>query len=202
MTLGDFGSLFGGLTGKSKADFQAGGARYVSYMNVFENLDDRCGAQRPCPGRRSSNGSGRCSEATFCSPVRRRHPRSAACRRFLTRKPPQPLYLNSFCIGYRPHDDELLDPEFAKHLFRSASMRRQIVRTANGVTRFNVSKARLAKVEMPLPSLHEQRQLAEILDRFDALVNDLSVGLPAELAARRRQYEYYRDNLLSFEEAA
>jgi type I restriction enzyme S subunit len=81
-------------------------------------------------------------------------------------------------------------------------MRHQIVRTANGVTRFNVSKARLAKVEIPLPSLHEQRQLAEILDRFDALVNDLSVGLPAELAARRKQFEYYREQLLSFGEAA
>jgi type I restriction enzyme S subunit len=40
------------------------------------------------------------------------------------------------------------------------------------------------------------------LDRFDALVNDLSVGLPAELRARRQQYEYYRDKLLTFEEAA
>ena len=44
--------------------------------------------------------------------------------------------------------------------------------------------------------------IVAILDKFDALVNDLSVGLPAELAARRKQYEYYRDRLLTFEEAA
>jgi len=53
-----------------------------------------------------------------------------------------------------------------------------------------------------LPPLEEQARIVAILDRFDALVNDLSSGLPAELAARRKQYEYYRDRLLTFKEAA
>ena len=52
-----------------------------------------------------------------------------------------------------------------------------------------------------LPPLAEQRRIAALLDRIDTLVNDLSVGLPAELAARRRQYEHYRDRLLTFGEA-
>ena len=56
--------------------------------------------------------------------------------------------------------------------------------------------------EIPLPSLAEQRRVAKKLRHFDALVNDLSIGLPAEIAARRQQYEYYRDKLLTFEEAA
>lgn len=56
--------------------------------------------------------------------------------------------------------------------------------------------------EIPLPSLAEQRRIAEKLRHFDALVNDLSIGLPAEIAARRQQYEHYRDKLLTFEEAA
>ena len=55
---------------------------------------------------------------------------------------------------------------------------------------------------MVLPPLDEQRRIADILDKFDALVNDLSVGLPAELGARRKQYEYYRDRLLTFKELA
>lgn len=50
-----------------------------------------------------------------------------------------------------------------------------------------------------LPPLEEQRRIVAILDKFDALVNDISTGLPAEIAARRKQYEYYRDKLLSFE---
>lgn len=50
-----------------------------------------------------------------------------------------------------------------------------------------------------LPPLEEQRRIVAILDKFDVLVNDISTGLPAEIAARRKQYEYYRDKLLSFE---
>ncbi|MGO2030132.1 MAG: restriction endonuclease subunit S [Glutamicibacter ardleyensis] len=58
----------------------------------------------------------------------------------------------------------------------------------------------LKNFQIPLPALTEQKQMSNSLDKFDALVNDLSVGLPAELAARRQQYEYYRDKLLTFKE--
>ena len=80
-------------------------------------------------------------------------------------------------------------------------MRKQIARTANGVTRFNISKKRFAQIMVPVPPLEDQLYIAAQLDKFDALVNDLSIGLPAEIAARRKQYEYYRDKLLTFEEA-
>ena len=59
---------------------------------------------------------------------------------------------------------------------------------------------RLKEIPMMLPSIEVQRETAIILDKFDALVNDLSIGLPAELSARRKQYEYYRDKLLTFKE--
>ena len=63
-----------------------------------------------------------------------------------------------------------------------------------------LSVRRLEQVEVLFPSIEEQQRIADILDRFDALVNDISLGLPAEIAARRTQYEYYRDRLLSFPE--
>lgn len=56
----------------------------------------------------------------------------------------------------------------------------------------------LKKVKIPVPPLTEQERIVAILDKFDALVNDLSSGLPAEIAARRKQYEHYRDRLLTF----
>ena len=49
-------------------------------------------------------------------------------------------------------------------------------------------------------SIAEQKKIINILDRFDTLCNDISAGLPAEIEARQKQYEYYRDKLLSFKE--
>ena len=56
----------------------------------------------------------------------------------------------------------------------------------------------LNKIPIPVPVLSEQQRIVDILDRFDTLVNDLSQGLPAEIEARQQQYEYYRDQLLTF----
>lgn len=65
-----------------------------------------------------------------------------------------------------------------------------------------LNQANLNKIPIPSPPLKDQERMVDILDKFDVLVNDLSIGLPAELKARRRQYEYYRDKLLTFEEVA
>ena len=65
-----------------------------------------------------------------------------------------------------------------------------------------LNQANLNRIPIPVPPLDEQARIVAILDAFDALVNDLSSGLPAELAARRKQYEYYRDRLLIFRETA
>ena len=59
----------------------------------------------------------------------------------------------------------------------------------------------IENIEIPLPTLDEQERIVAVLDRFDALCNDLTCGLPAEIAARQKQYEYYRDKLLTFKEA-
>ncbi|WP_237206893.1 restriction endonuclease subunit S [Rothia nasimurium] len=59
---------------------------------------------------------------------------------------------------------------------------------------------KMGEIDLLIPSLAEQERIVDILDRFEALVNDISSGLPAEIAARRKQYEYYRDQLLTFKE--
>ena len=58
----------------------------------------------------------------------------------------------------------------------------------------------LKNIKIYVPPLQEQERIVNILDKFDKLVNDISEGLPAEIEARRKQYEYYRNKLLSFEE--
>lgn len=64
-----------------------------------------------------------------------------------------------------------------------------------------LNKKELVQVKVPLPAPKEQDEIVSVLDNFDSLINDRLAGIPAELAARRKQYEHYRDRLLSFEEA-
>lgn len=70
--------------------------------------------------------------------------------------------------------------------------------TAGGVP--SLTQAVLNKVKIYIPSLDEQREIVSILDKLYSLVNSNSEGLPAELEKRQKQYEYYRDKLLSFKE--
>ena len=70
--------------------------------------------------------------------------------------------------------------------------------TAGGVP--SLTQTVLNKILIPLPPLEEQQKIVDILDRFDKLCNGISEGLPAEIEARQKQYEYYRDKLLTFKE--
>lgn len=104
------------------------------------------------------------------------------------------------------HDDTFLfrselNPKYVSYCLQTDDFQRQKDRHVARAKVKRISSAGLAQVAIPVIPLDEQERIVAILDGFDALVNDLFVGLPAELAARRMQYEYYRDRLLSFEEA-
>lgn len=94
---------------------------------------------------------------------------------------------------------ELLDSRFFFHVL-SARFYDYIMTNCVSSSVASIRKKMLENFPIPLPSLEEQRQIAINLDKFDALVNDISHGLPAEIEARRKQYAYYRDKLLSFKE--
>jgi type I restriction enzyme, S subunit len=194
--LDEVGSLYGGLTGKSKADFADGNARFVTYVNVFQNR-----ATNVSPDDTVRIGEGerqnrvRYGDVLFTASSEGADEIGMASA--VTVEPREPLYLNSFCFGLRPNTGVELDPDFAKYLFRSTEVRRQIIRTANGVTRINLSKEKFRAIKIPMPPLGLQRKIAEVLDELDALEAELRSELDAEMRARRRQYEYYRDSLLT-----
>lgn len=104
-----------------------------------------------------------------------------------------------FALRPRP---EVLHGRFLYHLLRAGAPRRELLARSTGSTVSGIRQAELMKVELALPTTVEQERIVTILDSFEALINDLSIGLPAELAARRKQYAYYRNRLLTFEELA
>ena len=87
-----------------------------------------------------------------------------------------------------------------KFLYYVLNRNRQLLRFDNGVDQTNLRKNDILEIMIPVPSIGEQEHIVAILDRFDTLCNDISIGLPAEIEARKKQYEYYRDKLLTFKE--
>ena len=88
----------------------------------------------------------------------------------------------------------------SKFLYYIVNRNKQLLRYDSGVDQTHLKKDWIINIKVPVPSLSEQNKIVSILDKFETLVNDISVGLPAELAARRSQYEYYRNKLLTFKE--
>lgn len=91
-----------------------------------------------------------------------------------------------------------VEPKYMSYYFQTELFQSQKRPHITGTKVRRISGDALAKIRIPIPSVGEQQRVVAILDRFDRLVNDLSIGLPAELKARRQQYEHYRDRLITF----
>src|SRR5574344_1504705 len=86
----------------------------------------------------------------------------------------------------------------AKFLFYVSNRNEQLLRYDNGADQTNLRKDDILDISIPVPAIDTQKKIVEILDRFDTLCNDISIGLPAEIDGRRKQYNYYRGKLLDF----
>ena len=164
--LGEIGATYGGLTGKSKADFGAGAASYVTFINVMTNTvidptlfelvnvapsENQNRVQR---GDLLFNGSSETpEEVALCSLV------SHDLRN---------VYLNSFCFGFRLRNDAEVDGLFLTYYIRSAHGREIMKSLAQGSTRYNLSKKALLAAEVRLPKLSEQTAIAGVLCDMDA----------------------------------
>ena len=93
------------------------------------------------------------------------------------------------------------NPKFLSYYFRTPYFYTEKIKYAFGAKVTDVSAKNLAKILIAIPPLEEQERIVSILDKFDALVNNISTGLPAEIKARRQQYEHYRNILLTFQES-
>ena len=156
-TLGEIGKFYNGLTGKKKEDFTDGNAIFISYMNVYSNsminidVDDRVRISE-----KEKQNTVQYGDIIFTGSSET--PDECGMSSVLVKHTEQKLYLNSFCFGYRFNDVSMFLPDFTKHLFRSDKLRYQIIKAANGVTRFNVSKKKMATVRVPVPPIEIQRK--------------------------------------------
>ena len=106
--------------------------------------------------------------------------------------------IHDHCYAFR----HSMNPKFVSYCMQTTSF---IAEKAKYVARTKVNTLLIdgfSKIRIPVPPREEQERIVAILDKLDTLVNDLSIGLPAEIKARRQQYEHYRDRLLSFREVA
>jgi type I restriction enzyme S subunit len=107
-----------------------------------------------------------------------------------------PLTTNQACCNLQ------IDPDQAeyRYVFYWIVSQYEKLKSLGEGSQSNLNAGKVKKFPIPIPDMEKQQRIVSILDRFDALVSDLSSGLPAEIAARRKQYEYYRDRLLTFKE--
>ncbi len=106
-------------------------------------------------------------------------------------------FWNVDTIYYTDIFTDVVTPKYVYYCLKKEHL--ENLNTAGGVP--SLTQSVLNKVTIPVPPLPIQAEIIRILDSFDILVTDLTAGLPAEIAARQKQYEYYRDKLLTFAEA-
>ena len=98
-------------------------------------------------------------------------------------------------MRYRLFKKNMLLSYYINYAFDTDNVKKQILKKAQGLTRFGLSKDKFASILIPIPSLSEQTRIVEILDTFTASIENLK----QQIAERRKQYEHYRDQLLDLE---
>jgi len=116
----------------------------------------------------------------------------------ITHEYDQQICSTGFCVLRA--DRTVIEPKYLFFLLRTESFYNHISRFQEGASYPSISDTLVKKHLIPIPPLSEQERIVSILDKFDSLVNDISIGLPAEIEARRKQYEYYRKKLLTFDD--
>lgn len=170
-TLGELGSTYGGLTGKTKADFGVGKGQYITFMNVMSNVVIDCaifGQVNVAP----TESQNRVVKGDLLFNGSSETPEEVAMCAVLAADVPN-LFLNSFCFGFRFRDGAEADGLFISYYLRSKEGRELIKSIAQGSTRYNMSKSALLKAPLCLPSLSEQAAIATALSDVDVLLDGL-----------------------------
>ena len=162
--LGDIGETYTGLSGKTKADFGHGQARFVTYMNVFSNPISNPEMTEPIEIDPKQNEV-EVGDVLFTTSSET--PEEVGMSSVLLEKRGK-TYLNSFCFGFRP--SEKIDSYYLAYMLRSESAREKIILLAQGISRYNISKNKVMEIAVSLPSLDEQKLIGQYFRQLDHLI--------------------------------
>ena len=161
---GEVGETYTGLSGKSKDDFGHGSGKFITYMNIFSNPVASPNMTESIEIDDSQNKV-RFGDVLFTTSSET--PDEVGMSSVWLENA-ENTYLNSFCFGYRPTAE--FNPYYLAYMLRSSSMRKKITFLAQGISRYNISKNKMMDIEMPIPSIDEQKQIGEYFANLDRLI--------------------------------
>jgi len=169
--MGDVGTTFNGLTGKTKEDFGIG-YPFITYKQIFD--DSRIDLNRSglVSIEENENQSKVAYGDVFFTTSSETRVEVGFASVLLDK--PESVYLNSFCFGFRLNSHKEFAPEYARYLFRSHGFRKEITKLGQGSTRYNMSKIGMKKILIQLPCLDEQQKIATYLTRLDTQLEHLT----------------------------
>lgn len=168
--LDDLGTTYSGLSGKTSNDFGKG-KPFIQYMQVYSSKIHSKEFELVKINEGEKQNIAQRGDIFFT--VSSEGPSDIGMSAVLTKDEGE-VYLNSFCFGFRPNSLNTLSPEFSSYLFRSPSVRKEIVKLAQGSTRFNMSKTQFLKIKIEFPSLEEQEKIAKFLSSLDKKIDLVS----------------------------
>lgn len=179
--LGDIGSTFTGLSGKTKEDFGHGDAQFITYMNVFSNPVANLEMTEAVEIDAKQNCVKK-GDVFFTTSSETPEEVGMSC---VMPENKDNIYLNSFCFGYRP--TEKFDLDYLAYVLRADSFRQEMTFLAQGISRYNISKNKVMEVSIPIPNLEEQTMVGQYFSNLDHLIT-----------LHQRQTDFYKKTSFYF----
>lgn len=162
--LGDIGKTFTGLSGKTSDDFGHGDAKFLPYLNIFNNPIADINFLESTEIDKSQNEI-KYGDVFFTTSSET--PEEVGMSSVWLGNS-ENIYLNSFCFGFRPLID--FNPYYFGYLLRSDTFRNPVTILAQGISRFNISKNKVMEIEIPLPAKQEQEKIGQLFYKLDSLI--------------------------------
>ena len=162
--LGEMGKTFSGLSGKKKEDFGHGNARFVTYMNVFNNT---IANPKLLEKVELDNKQNKVKFGDVFFTTSSETPEEVGMSSIWL-DDLENVYLNSFCFGYRT--DIEMSPYYLAFVLRSPNVRKKFMVLAQGISRYNISKNKVMNISIPIPDIGEQQKIGSFFKHLDELI--------------------------------